>query len=139
MMGIRATSGSVASRLRNVVIASTESSRSASMLTSRTFAPPRTCSSATSTASWNWPPSIRRRKRAEPVTFVRSPTMTKFDSGKMRNGSRPLRRVSLSPPGTRLGVCPSVAAVIAFTCSGVVPQQPPTMFTSPSCANPRSA
>ena len=52
MIGIRATSGSVASRLRNVVIACSPSSRSASMLTSRMLAPPRTCSSATSTAPW---------------------------------------------------------------------------------------
>ena len=52
MIGIRATSGSVAIRFRNVVIASTASSRSASMFTSRRFAPPRTCSSATSTARW---------------------------------------------------------------------------------------
>ena len=49
------------------------SSRSASMFTSRTFAPPRTCSSATSTAPAKSPASTRRRKRAEPVTFVRSP------------------------------------------------------------------
>ena len=41
---------------------------------------------------------------AEPVTFVRSPTMTKFASGKMRNGSSPLRRVNRSLSGTRLGV-----------------------------------
>ena len=50
MIGSRATSGSVATRLRNVVIACSPSSRSASMFTSRRFAPPRTCSSATSSA-----------------------------------------------------------------------------------------
>ncbi len=47
------------------------------MFTSRTFAPPRTCSSATSTAPAKSPASIRRRKRADPVTFVRSPISTK--------------------------------------------------------------
>ena len=52
MIGMRATSGSVAIRFRNVVIACTLSSRSASMLTSNRFAPPRTWSSATSTAAW---------------------------------------------------------------------------------------
>lgn len=56
MIGMRATSGSVAIRLRNVVISRSLSSRSASMLTSRRFAPPRTCSSATSTAAW-WSPA----------------------------------------------------------------------------------
>ena len=48
--GMRATSGSVATRFRNVVIACSLSSRSASMFTSSRFAPPRACSSATLTA-----------------------------------------------------------------------------------------
>ncbi len=50
--GRRAASGSVARMFRKVVIACSESSRSASMFTSRMFAPPRTCSSATSVAAW---------------------------------------------------------------------------------------
>ena len=50
--GMRATSGSVAIRFRNVVIACSPSSRSASMLTSSRLAPPRTWSSATFTAAW---------------------------------------------------------------------------------------
>ena len=62
------------------------------MLTSSRFAPPRTCSRATSTAPWKSFASIRRRKRAEPVTFVRSPTTTKPVSGLMTNGSRPENR-----------------------------------------------
>ena len=62
------------------------------MLTSRMFAPPRTCSSATSTAPLKSPSSIRRRKRAEPVTFVRSPISTKPVSGPISNGSSPLQR-----------------------------------------------
>ena len=49
--GSRATSGSVAITFRNVRIASSPSRRSASMFTSMKFAPPRTCSSATSTAA----------------------------------------------------------------------------------------
>ena len=36
--------------------------------------------------------SIRRRKRAEPVTFVRSPIRTKPVSGPISNGSSPLKR-----------------------------------------------
>ena len=51
MIGMRATSGSVAIRLRKVVIACSLSSRSASMFTSRMFAPPRTWSTATSIAA----------------------------------------------------------------------------------------
>ena len=50
MTGTRATSGSVAIRLRNVVMACSLSSMPSSMLTSRMFAPPRTWSRATSTA-----------------------------------------------------------------------------------------
>ncbi len=42
MIGRRAISGSVASRLRNVVMACSESSIASSMLTSRMLAPPRT-------------------------------------------------------------------------------------------------
>src|SRR5207248_2547387 len=67
MIGIRATSGSVATRLRKVVIARSPSSRSASMFTSRRLAPPRTCSSATSVAAWKSPASTSRRKLAERV------------------------------------------------------------------------
>ena len=48
--GSRATSGSVAIYVQEGVHRLLASSRSASMLTSIRFAPPRTCSSATSTA-----------------------------------------------------------------------------------------
>ena len=90
--GMRATSGSVAIRFKNVVIAATLSSRSASMFTSSRLAPPRTCSAATSTAAWNWSDSISLRNRAEPVTFVRSPIITNPVSGPISNRSRPLKR-----------------------------------------------
>ena len=137
MIGRRATSGSVAIRLRNVVIACSPSSRSASMFTSSRFAPPRTCSSATSTAPWQSSASISARKRAEPVTFVRSPIITKPVSGPISNGSRPLKRVpaALRRDGAAAGR--ATAAAIAAMCSGVVPQQPPTTLTRPSSANSR--
>jgi hypothetical protein len=90
MIGMRAISGSVATRFRNVVIACSDSSRSASMLTSRRFAPPRTCSSATSTPPVKSPDSIRRLNFREPVMFVRSPIITKRVSGVIVNGSSPL-------------------------------------------------
>ena len=60
MIGSREISGSVAIRLRKCVIACSESSSPSSMLTSIRFAPPRTCSSATSTASPNLPSLISR-------------------------------------------------------------------------------
>ncbi len=136
MMGTRAISGSVAIRLRNVVIAFSESSRSASMFTSITFAPLRTCSSATSTPLWKSPDSIRRRNLAEPVMLVRSPTITKPVSGVIRNGSRPLSVVYRSSNvGTRAGRRRRTVSAIIRMCSGVVPQQPPTMFTRPAPAN----
>ena len=108
MIGSRATSGSVATTFRNVRIASSPSRRSASMLTSRMFAPPRTCSSATSTAPAKSPASTSRRKRAEPVTFVRSPISTKPVSGPISNGSRPLQRGPRAAAyGTRRGASPA--------------------------------
>src|SRR5438552_419031 len=88
--GIRAISGSVAMRLRNRTMAASESRRSASMLTSSMFAPPRTWSSATWTAPAKSPDSMRRRNRIEPVTLVRSPITTKPESGPVSKGSRPL-------------------------------------------------
>ena len=108
------------------------------MFTSRRFAPPRTWSRATSSAPWKSFPSIRRRNRAEPVTFVRSPTMTKFVSPVKANGSSPLKRVTARCSGMRRGGMPLRADAIARVWSGVVPQQPPTTFTSPLSANSRS-
>ena len=107
------------------------------MLTSSRLAPPRTCSIATSTASPKSPASISRRNFAEPVTFVRSPAMTKPVSGPTTNGSSPANRGRVERSGTRRGRSPSTARAICAVCSGVVPQQPPTRFTSPSSANPR--
>ena len=106
MIGRRATSGSVAITFRSVRIASSLSSRSASMFTSSAFAPPRTCSSATSTAPLKSPASISRRNRADPVTFVRSPISTKPVSGPISNGSRPLQRVRWAGSGSALGARP---------------------------------
>jgi hypothetical protein len=139
MIGMRATSGSVATRLRKVVIASTESRRSASMLTSIRLAPLSTCCRATSTAAWKSPDSINRANTFDPVMFVRSPTMTNPVSGVIRNGSSPEKVVTGSCGGIARGATPRTASAIWRMCSGVVPQHPPTTFTSPACANsPRS-
>ena len=42
---------------------------------------------------------------------------------------------SYSSVGGCLGAYGLAASAMALICSGVVPQQPPTMFTSPSAAN----
>ncbi len=137
--GMRATSGSVAIRLRNVVIARSLSSRSASMLTSSRFAPPRTCSSATSTAAWWLSPSTRRRNFADPVTLVRSPIMTNPVSGPIANGSSPLNLVRSGDAGTTRGASPDTASAIFPMCAGEVPQQPPAMLTMPCSAKSLSS
>ena len=107
------------------------------MFTSRALAPFRTCSIATWTASSRSPASTSERNRAEPVTFVRSPIITNPVSGPIAKGSRPLHRVRGSGAAIRRGAMPSTAAAICRTCSGVVPQQPPTRLTRPSSANAR--
>ena len=59
------------------------------MLTSIRFAPPRTCSIATSTASPNLPSLMSRWNFFEPVTFVRSPIIWKLLSGRTASTSSP--------------------------------------------------
>jgi hypothetical protein len=72
---------------------------------------------------------------AEPVTLVRSPTLTKLISGESTQGSSPDRRVyGGSFAGTRGGT-PATACAIARMCAGVVPQQPPTRLSRPARAN----
>ncbi len=137
MIGRRATSGSVAITFRNVRIASSPSSRSASMFTSSRFAPPRTCSSATSTAAPKSPASTRRRNRAEPVTFVRSPIITKPVSGPSSKVSSPLNLGRSLFGASVRGARPCTASAIARVCSGVEPQHEPATLTNPSCANSR--
>src|SRR5216683_1944686 len=71
----------------------------------------------------------------EPVTLVRSPMFTKFMPGRIVSASRPLRRVCGSIRGGRRGGKPRTAWAMAWMCAGVVPQQPPTMFSQPSSAH----
>ena len=67
--------------------------------------------------------------------LVRSPTLTKRLSPSMTHGSRPdRRRARGTSVGTR-GLPPEALLAIAAMCSGVVPQHPPTMLTSPEVAN----
>ena len=79
---------------------------------------------------------ISRANFFEPVTLVRSPIMMKLLSGRSVSGSSPLK------PGQRLDASAACAAALSATasaiarmCGGVVPQQPPTMFSQPLAAN----
>jgi len=134
--GTRAMSGSAAMRLRKVRMARLPSSMASSMLTSMSCAPPSTWLRATSRASSYFSSRIRRLKRAEPVTLVRSPTLTKSESGPMLKASRPDRRVrGGSSRRGRRGGRSATASAMARMCSGVVPQQPPTMLIQPASAH----
>ena len=137
MIGSRATSGSVATTLRNVVIACSASSRSASIFTSRMLAPPRTCSSAISTA----PGEVVRLDepaKARRAGHVRA--LADEDEAGVGTDLEPFEPAEARTPprlGDRPRGEPATAAAIACVCSGVVPQQPPTTFTSPLSANSR--
>ena len=141
MIGTRAMSGSAASRFRKVRIACTESSSPSSMFTSRICAPPSTCWRATASASSYCPASTSFANLGEPVTFVRSPTLTKFESGRITSGSRPesrVRRLDLRPHARRHARARPRRS--RRMCAGVVPQQPPTTFRKPARAHsPRLA
>ena len=128
-------SGSVASSRRKRDIAASESSIASSMFTSISCAPASTCWRATSTASSNRSSRISLANLREPVTLVRSPTLTKTLPGwGIATASRPDSRVFGSISGGWRGGKPATASAIARTWAGVVPQQPPAMFSSPSRA-----
>ena len=135
MMGTRAISGSAAIRFKNSVMAAWPSSMPSSMLISMIWAPFSTCCRATSRAVGKSFSRMSRAKRAEPVTLVRSPTLTNNDSLLIAKGSSPERRSAGSISGICRGSSSDTAPTIARMWSGVVPQQPPTMFTNPLSAN----
>ena len=110
------------------------------MFTSRIWAPPSTCCRATWRASSYWPARTSFANFGEPVTFVRSPTFTKFESGRMTKGSRPESRVRRGTSGRTRGATPRTASAILRMWAGVVPQQPPTTLRKPARAHsPRLA
>ena len=81
-------------------------------------------------------PRISRANFREPVTLVRSPIMMKLLSGRIVSGSRPLQpRAAARPAAAARGGLLATASAIARMCAGVVPQQPPTMFSQPLAAN----
>src|SRR5664280_719266 len=68
----------------------------------------------------------------DPDTLVRSPIFTKFVSGVIVRTSRPLSLVYFLISGLILGLYCFDASAIFRMCCGVVPQQPPIIFTHPS-------
>ena len=134
-MGTRAISGSPAIRLRKRTIAASASSIPSSILISITCAPLCTCCSATSSASLYFSSLISRLNLAEPVTLVRSPTLTNSVSLLMLSGSSPERRQATGSSGSLRGATPATISAIALICCGVVPQQPPIMLRKPARAH----
>ena len=124
-------SGSEANRLRKVTMEDLASNMASSIQTSTTWAPFSTCSLATVKASSYCSSFMRRAKRLEPDTLVRSPTLIKLLDGSMVKGSRPLTRVTGLCLGSVLGLNLAAVAAMAAMCAGRVPQQPPTMLIHP--------
>ena len=136
--GTRAISDSPAIRRRNFSIAALESSMPSSILTSTICAPPSTCCLATLTAFSKSPARTSLANTGEPVTFVRSPMLMKFDSGRTVTLSSPLKRRYGSISASSRGGESFTVSAIAFMCAGVVPQQPPTILSQPLSAHSRS-
>ena len=112
-------------------MAATPSVMPSSMLTSMIWAPFSTCSRAMSSAAVKSPFLMRRRNRAEPVMLARSPMFTNRASSSITSGSRPARASAFLAAGGVRGAALEARSAKARMCSGVVPQQPPTMFTKP--------
>ena len=135
MTGTRDISGSAAIRLRKRFITATESSIPSSMLMSIIWAPSSTCCCATLSASSYSSSLINRLNFAEPVTLVRSPTFTNNESSPILQGSRPDSLHSTGSCGILRGCLCLTASANARIWSGVVPQQPPTIFRKPLSAH----
>ena len=134
IIGTRAMSGSEAIRLRKMRISSSASSRPSSMLMSSTCAPSSTCLRAMVSASSYFFSLTSRRNLREPATLHRSPMLRKLFSGFTSSRSSPESQ-SVSDLGGAAGTCgrlPRASSGKWAMCAGVVPQHPPTMFTSPS-------
>ncbi len=92
IIGSFAMSGSEAIRLRNFTMAASESSIPSSIFTSMICAPPSTCWRATDKAASKSPLSMSLENLGDPVTFVRSPILTKRLSSVTVTASSPLKR-----------------------------------------------
>ena len=130
--GTEAMSGSAAMVLRKFTISAFASSSPSSIFTSMTSAPSATCLRAMAMASSYCFSCISLRNFLEPATLQRSPTLTKCTSGVTSNISSPLSHMVLGLATGLRGVLPSTKGTYAAINVSSVPQQPPTMFTSPS-------
>ena len=128
-------SGSDATRFKKYFMAFTASSIPSSILISIICAPFSTCWRATDRASSYFSLMIKFANTFEPVTFVRSPTFTNKESSLIKNDSRPESLVTVSTFGISRGLISFISFAMALICSGVVPQQPPAIFTKPLVAN----
>ena len=133
--GTRAISGSEAIKFRKRVISFSASNKPSSIFTSMTCAPPSTCSNATAKASVYCPSLIKRLNLAEPVTLVRSPTLTNKLSLVTLKAWSPDKRNAGSIAGSWRGAMFLTASAMALICAGVEPQQPPTIFKKPFSAH----
>ena len=109
------------------------SSMASSMFMSMTVAPSSICFAAICNASSYLPSAMRRANFLEPATFVLSPTLVKlFSFTSTVTASSPLTVNGFAETIVMgRGLMPLTADAIALMWSGVVPQQPPTMFTRP--------
>ena len=135
MNGTLQISGSAAHKFKNRTMAALPSSIPSSILMSIICAPSSTWVRAISSASSYSSFRIKRLNFAEPVMLARSPTFTNNESAVIFSGSRPERRQAGSISGRERGFTPSTAFTISRICSGVVPQQPPTILTKPVSAH----
>ena len=125
-LGGRAGSGTCASP-------ATESSIPSSMFTSRICAPPSTCWRATSSASSYCPAWIELREPGRARHVGALADVHEVGVGPERQRLEAARaRVRRGPAGGTRGGSPRTASAIARMWSGVVPQQPPTMFSQPA-------
>ena len=130
--GTEAISGSAAIMFRNVTISCRAFSSPSSILMSMTRAPSATCLRAMAMA-WSYCFSLMsRRNFLEPATLQRSPTLTKCTAGVTSSKSSPLSQSVCGFGAGTWGRLPSTNGKYRAMKSGVVPQQPPIMFTSPS-------
>mmetsp|Transcript_13478 Transcript_13478/g.42218 ORF Transcript_13478/g.42218 Transcript_13478/m.42218 type:complete len:258 (+) Transcript_13478:2133-2906(+) len=138
MMGRRETSGSGIAMFKNLVIAATPSSMPSSMLMSSTCAPLSAWCLAMSSALSYSPPMISFLNLIEPARLQRSPRLTKPRVPRSTvHASRPEICILGMPVivGLTRGLTDATAFANAPMCSGVVPQQPPSMLTMPRSAN----
>ena len=121
MIGTRAISGSLAIRFRKRTMAALLSSMASSMLMSMICAPFSTCWRATASACSNSPFRIIRAKAFEPVTLVRSPTLTNSEPLPISTGSRPDRRIGgTAVPGVAEESSSRMSGVMAITLASAM-------------------